>query len=287
MIAEQRLLRAAHRILRPVIRIMLRNGIASDAFTELVRKVYVDIADEEFVMPGKKQTVSRISVITGLNRKEVARLRRLDPLDQSDEQWRNRAATVLSAWEIDPDFQDHKGDPLDLPFSEANPSFSALVKAHSGDMQPRAIADELLRVNAIEEVNGRLRMRRRGYEPAGDQQALVDMLGTDTSEFIETIDHNVQSAPEDSLLQAKVVYNRVPAEYVGEFLSLSRRLARNLINELNHWLGARDQGTPAEHTEPARTLGLGIYQIHAPGAAAIEETESEQNTGETPEGTQS
>ncbi|MEM6709910.1 MAG: DUF6502 family protein [Pseudomonadota bacterium] len=260
---EQRLLRAARRILRPLVRIMLRNGIASDAFTELVRKVYVDVADEEFRLPGKKQTVSRISVITGLNRKEVTRLRGEPAEDSSDERWRNRAATVLSAWELDPMFQDRKGDPLDLPFAGEPPNLTELVRKHSGDMQPRAVVDELLRVGAIEELpSATYRMARRGYEPSADAGAMVDMLGTDTSEFIETIDHNVQNTADDSLMQAKVLYMNVPAELEQEFLTLSRRQARKLVNELNHWLAERDRGTEPDRGEGRRTLGLGIYHIN-------------------------
>lgn len=273
MLAKQRLLRAARRILRPLVRIMLRNGIASDAFTELVRTVYVEVADQEFSLPGKKQTVSRISVITGLNRKEVARLRGSDPLDSSDERWRNRAAAVLGAWERDPTFTDHKADPMDLPFADDGHIFSALVKKHSGDMQPRAVADELLRLGAIEAVDGKLRMRRHGYEPGSDPEALLDMLGTDVGEFIETVDHNVQAEEDDTLLQAKVRYDRVPAEHAEEFLALSRRLSRNLINELNHWLGARDRGTETVDPAAHRTLGLGIYQIQAPSAPDSSNTE--------------
>ena len=270
MIAEQRLLRAARRILRPLVRILLRNGIASDAFTELARKVYVDVADEEFGIPGKRQTVSRISVITGLNRKEVARLRNQDAIDGADERWRNRAATVLGAWELDEQFQDRKGDPLELPFAGDGPSLSMLVKRHSGDMQPRAVVDELLRVGAIERVaEDRYRMSQRGYEPSADPEAMIDILGVDASEFIETIDHNVQHPAGESLLQAKVVYNNVPARYEAEFLKLSRRQARKLINELNHWLAERDlgdeaQSVGAEADEPRRVLGLGLFHIDRP-----------------------
>lgn len=281
MIAEKHLLRAARRILRPLIRIMLRNGIASDAFTELVRKVYVDVADEEFRIDGKKQTVSRISVITGLNRKEVARLRGLDPVDGSDELWRNRAATVLSAWELDDAFLDRKGDPLELRFAGAEPSLSTLVKKHSGDMQPRAVVDELLRVGAIEQLGpDRFRMLRRGYEPSADREAMIDMLGTDTSELIETIDHNVQHPPEDSLLQAKVLYTNIPARYEAEFLKLSRRQAGKLINELNHWLAERDLRPAAQSEESLRTLGLGVFHINR--SPADDQTYSEtEDSGST------
>ena len=75
MSIEGKLLNAARRILYPLVRILLRNGISSDALTELVRKTYVDVAEAEFGIEGKRQTTARISVITGLNRKEVARLR--------------------------------------------------------------------------------------------------------------------------------------------------------------------------------------------------------------------
>jgi hypothetical protein len=258
---EQHLLRAAHRILRPLVRILLRNGIASDAFTELARKVYVDIADEEFRLPGKKQTVSRIAVITGLNRKEVTRLRKIDPLDRSDELWRNRAATVLSAWILEPPFQDRKGDPLDLPFAGTSPSFTDLVKRFSGDMQPRAIADELLRLGSIETIEGKYRMTTRVYIPSGDPEAIIDILGTDTSELMETIDHNSQANGEDTLFQAKVLYDNVPEEHLAEFDEYSRRLARHALLELNEWLMRKDRGADRSEQGRTLTLGLGVYQI--------------------------
>ena len=161
-VTEQRLLDAIARVLKPLVRILLRNGVPSDALTELVRKVYVDVASTEFRLAGKRQTQSRISVLTGLNRKEVARLTRTiaDEAPQPESR-RNRAAHVLSAWLRDPDFCDRKGDPLDLPLTGAV-SFTELVKRHSGDMKPRAVADELIAADALERADGKLRMTARG-----------------------------------------------------------------------------------------------------------------------------
>ncbi len=278
--AEQRVLRAAMRVLRPLVRFLLRHGIASDAFTELARKVYVDVADKEFAIEGKRQTVSRISVVTGLNRKEVARLRELPGPVADDELWRNRAQTVLSAWLTDPQFLDRKDHPLDLPFANSEPSFTDLVKKHSGDMQPRAVADELLRVGAVEETPSGFRMTRRGYEPTEDQQALIDMLGTDAAELLVTLDHNVHADASSRLLQGKVSYDNIHPDDVAEFLALSKRQARNLLEELNHWLAERDRGPLADNpeysSEAPYTLGLGVYQIRIP-------TQENPNAGvETP-----
>jgi len=59
------------KLLRPLVRILLRNGISYHVFSDLVRWVYVDVAFKSFDIPGRKQTSSRVSVITGLSRKEV------------------------------------------------------------------------------------------------------------------------------------------------------------------------------------------------------------------------
>lgn len=280
MANTERVLAAIGRILRPIVRILIRNGVPSDALTEVVRKTYVDVAQDEFQLDGKRQTVSRISVITGLHRKEVARLQAMDAIDISAEAaGRNRAATVLSAWLREKDFLDRKGDPLDLPFA-GDLSFSELVRRHSGDMKPRAMADELLASGAIEAVDGRLRMSARGYVPGADPDEMVAILGTDPVELIETIDHNMRNA--DRRYQRKVEYDNIPSEYAAEFRGLSARLAQHLLEELDRWLAARDLGSKST-PDTTLTVGLGIYQIEGAGrnppgvSAARKEHDDDEN----------
>lgn len=257
----ERVLAAIGRILRPIVRILIRNGVPSDVLTQVVRKTYVDVAAQEFQLNGKRQTVSRISVITGLHRKEVARLRATNAVDVgSVASERNRAAAVLTAWLRDPDFLDRKGDPLDLPFAGTN-SFSELVRRYSGDMKPRAMADEFLASGAVETVAGRLRMAARGYVPGIDGDDLVAMLGTDAAQFIETIDHNMQRS--EKRYQRKVEYDGVPVEHAPEFRAMSARLSQHLLEELDRWLASRD--ATAASGESTMTLGLGIFQIEEAG----------------------
>ncbi len=264
MSVEQTLLNAIRRVLYPLVRMALRNGVPSDAVTELVRQTYVDVAEAEFTLEGKRQTNARISVITGLNRKEVARLRGKDPLTREDEARWNRAATVLAAWLRDEDFLDRKGDPVDLPFDEASPSFVQLVRRYSGDMQPWAVADELLRVDAVEEVDGKLRMTARGYVPSSEAAGNFEIIGLDTAELLETMDHNVLAEPDDKLLQLKVLANNMPAEHVAQFNAHSRRLARAVLEDLARWLGERDLGKDRSGDDQRFALGLGVFQINRP-----------------------
>ena len=266
----ERVLAAIGRILRPVVRILIRNGVPSDALTQVVRKIYVDVAAEDFKLNGKRQTVSRISVITGLHRKEVARLRAANAVDVgSQASERNRAAAVLTAWLRDPEFLDRKGDPLDLPFAGTQ-SFSELVRRYSGDMKPRAMADEFLASGAIEMVTGRLRMSARGYVPGIDANDMVDMLGTDVAELIETIDHNMQST--EKRYQRKVEYDGVPVEHAAEFRALSARLSQHLLEELDRWLASRVP--TAASGDSTMTLGLGIFQIEDAGKALPRDEEN-------------
>ncbi len=260
---EQHLLRAARRVLRPLVRILLRYGVPATALQEVVRKAYVDVAHDEFGLEGKPQTLARVSVLTGLNRKEVARLHRLPPVDEADGEWRTRAGQVLARWFVDPDFLDRKGDPLDLPFAEGSPNFSELVKKYSGDMYPRSIADELLRLGLVEETQGRLRMTFRGYVPTNDPAMVIDILGLDTAAFIETIDHNIEADNDSKLMQLRAVSYSLPASQVEDFLRESRRGGQQLIENVADWLGRHeiDEQEGKDNSIELRTIGLGVYQI--------------------------
>ena len=256
------LLRATQRILRPLVRILLRNGITAPAFQELARKVFVDVAHNEFALQDKPQTLARVSVITGLNRKEVARLHRLEGISETDRSWWNRAGTVLAGWLTDPNYHTRAGFPVDLPFNGPSPNFSELVRQYSGDMYPRSVADELLRLGAIETVDGLLRLSNRGYAPDADPAAMIDILGMDTAELMETIDHNIQVTADDKLLQAKVLADNLPAEHLAAFNQYSKRLAMQNFDDLIRWLNAHDAGKDNSGSDARFAVGLGIYQIN-------------------------
>src|SRR5690606_39487572 len=115
---------------------------------------------QEFAIPGKKPSISRASILTGLTRKDV-QARVASPPDFSgevSEQHYNRAARVLSAWTRHPDYRNESGEPRALAIDGPD-GFAELVRRHSGDMPARAVLDELLRVGAV-------RQREDGlYEP--------------------------------------------------------------------------------------------------------------------------
>ena len=142
---------AIRQLLPPLVRILLRNGMAAKSFYEIAKETYVAVARDEFGIGEKQATISRIAILTGLTRKEVQALvdipvqsARIQMFDEYD-----RAARVMTGWLRDPDFGDGKGHPLPLRMVGKRQSFSALVKRYSGDIPVRAMLDELVRVGAV------------------------------------------------------------------------------------------------------------------------------------------
>lgn len=250
------------RLLRPLIRILLRNGVTYGAFADLAKWVYVDVAEKEFNLPGRKQSVSRISVITGLTRKEVSRLQQIDtPDDSAVSHQYNRAARVIAGWNQDEVFSGSKGEPMVLPFDCDSRSFGELVKQYSGDMPARAVLDELLRVGAVEmEDDGRIRLLVRAYVPHCDEDSKLNILGTDVYHLIATIDHNLQNDDGIPRFQRKVSYDNLPVEAMPQIRQLSAEKAQALLEELNRLMSQQDRDShPAVEGTGRKRAGIGIY----------------------------
>ena len=253
---------AVLRILRPLVRILLRHGIPFGVFADIAKRVYVEVADAEFPIPGRKQTKSRVSVLTGLSRKEVLRVKRLPSLDDATAAARyHRAARTISGWLRDKAFTDRKGRPAVLPLDSGKSSFTELVKRYSGDIPVRAVLDEMERVGAVERLaNGGVRLVQRAYVPSGSEEAKINILGSDVADLIQTIEHNLAATGEKAFFQRKVSYDHLPAAVLPEFQRLAGQHAQSLLEELNDWLATRDrEGTPLQPGEQRKRAGLEIH----------------------------
>jgi len=255
---------ATLRLLRPLVRIFLRNNVSHQTFVELAKQVYVDVANADFGITGKKQTISRIAILTGLTRKEVQRLLAQPPesADGATEEY-HRAARVITGWVRDHDFGDGKGHPDPLRMEGRRHSFSELVKRYSGDMPVRAMLDELLRVGAVKQLkDGRICLLSRGYIPQKGPAEKLQVLGSDTADLIATIDHNLYQKPSKPRFQRKVMYDNVSVEAAKEFEILVAAQGQELLEALDRWLSHRDRDVnPASKGTGRMRVGLGIYHF--------------------------
>lgn len=233
--------------------------MAFGAFEELAKRVYVDVALTEFGIPGKKPSISRASILSGLTRKEVQRLVAVPAARAADgDEHYNRAARVLSGWVRGADFVDTDREPRALDV-EGEQGFAGLVRRYSGDMPARAVLDELLRVGAVRRRDdGRVELLARAYVPRQDDSEKLHILGHDVAELIATIDHNLGDGSSAPRYQRKVMYQGLPAQLLPEFRKLSAAQAQALLEKLDGWLAARVDVAAPVPAESAR-VSLGIY----------------------------
>ncbi|MDH3451617.1 MAG: DUF6502 family protein [Gammaproteobacteria bacterium] len=264
---QQALTNALLKLLYPLVRVLLRNGVSYGVFAELARKVFVDVAFNEFAQEGRKQTISRVAALTGLTRKEVKRLMELEQAgDASTHQRFNRAVRVISGWLNDARFHDAGGDPAPLPVEGEN-SFATLVREFSGDVPTQAMLSVLQAAGSVERRGHTVTLVKHAYVPAAAPLEKIGILGADTHELIDTIDHNLQAETKDLRFQRKVSYVDVSQRAASEFQTLSAEKAQALLEELNAWLAENEQ-LDRDAAEQGRQVSLGIYYF---------ETDSKEN----------
>ena len=248
---------AVRKMMRPLVRILLRNGIAYGALVDAIRKCYVDVAFEDFSPQGKKQTVSRVSALTGLTRKEVKRLHELADTDYEASQERyNRALRVISGWMNDRQFLDANGKPALLPLEGEKKSFELLVREYSGDIPTRAMLAMLEEAGSVTSVQGKVKLIRHAYVPCGDDKDKIRILGTDVCELISTIDHNLTAEPENLLFQRKVSYEDINPDSLSGLKKLSFNKAQSLLEQLDREYAKHEQ---TENDDGGMSISLGIY----------------------------
>lgn len=260
---EQALYRAVFQVLRPLVRVLLRNGVPFSAFAEITRRAYVQVAEQDFSVEGKKQTNSRISTITGLSRKEVQRLKTLTDEDVSNTESLkryNRAARVVTGWVRD-DRYSPGGTPTLLPIeSNTEPSFASLVKDYSGDVPPRAILDELLQVGVVEYQNEQVKLLARAYIPKTDPIEKLTIMGTDVAGLIASIDHNIEKGETDPFFQRKVYYDNLPEEAIPVLRAFIGKHAQELLEKMDHSFSAHDRDVnPTVKGTGKKAAGIGVY----------------------------
>lgn len=231
--SDDPLLRAVSRILRPLVRVLIARGITLPRLVEGLRLLYVEVAAEQFRIDGRRLTDSRLSLLTGLQRREVKTLRAerspaagigAGPLPR-----------VLARWQGDPDFLDGEGRPRPLHrTSDTTPGFDTLVERVSRDIHPRTVLDELQRLGLIV-LNGDLIVPEAGaFLPARDDAALLNYFGANVGDHAAAAAANVMASPRPGpFFERAVHYNRLDPEGLAELDLLARELGARALGELN------------------------------------------------------
>ena len=148
---KEKVLTALQRVLKPLVRLALTQGINYQMLLESLKIVFVQVAEEDFKLSQREQTDSRISLLTGIHRKDVHRLRDLPESTQTPSLV-TLGSQLVGLWISDADFIDAEGKPKPiarLASVGGNVSFDRLVARVSKDIRARPVLDEWLRIGVV------------------------------------------------------------------------------------------------------------------------------------------
>ena len=163
----------------PIVRVLLRIGVTWGEFAKLQEEVFVEVARQDYGLQGRPTNLSRVSMITGLSRREVTRVR--DVLVGGTEPQRSvgsRISQILTGWHTDREFSDASGQPIGLAEDGETGSLKALLKRFAGDLPHGAVSKELMELNLMEKLpNGSYRALARHYTRTQLEPVIVRQMG--------------------------------------------------------------------------------------------------------------
>jgi hypothetical protein len=268
------LIRALRRVLRPLVRLMVASGITYPMLTELLKGLFVDVAQTDFRLDDKEPTDSRISLLTGLQRKDIRRLREGD-LQQNVAMPESVSFGVqlVAKWLNESPYSDEGGQPRSLArYASAadDASFEDLVASQSKDIRARVVLDEWLRLGIVSlDDQDRVVLNTEAFVPQeGVEEKLYYFAHNLHDHAAAAADNLTGNGP--SRLERSVYYDALSAASVAELDVQARQLGTKMLKALNRSameFEARDAQTAA----PRHRFTCGIYFYTEPTAKVPDE----------------
>ena len=176
-------------VLEPLARLAVARGLPYSAMEECLKEAFVQAASEAHpgLLPHRR--VSRISTVTGINRREVTRLVNKAPAARP--RGRSLVAEVFAHWLSDPAYRERRGAPRVLPRQGPQPSFETLAQEVTRDVHPRSLLDEMLRLGLATLDETTDTVSAASAVPKGDQARMLRVLGNNVGDHLRAAAANV------------------------------------------------------------------------------------------------
>jgi hypothetical protein len=252
------------RLFRPVVRQMIASGFTYPAFSEMMKRLFLEVAEEDFALPFKRQTDSRLALVTGISRKEISHLRRQRSGAPGTPEVEESIVThVIGRWMAGPPYATPDGIPRRLRYEATGPRavcFARLVHELGADIPVRAVLDELLHIGSVVLLpEGDVELRREVHIPAADSEGKLALLGSDPAELFSTIVHNIEHS-DAPWLHRKVAYDNIGSDALAALQEETRQAGLDFVRRANALLASydRDRHSDAPAGRRSRVV-VGVY----------------------------
>jgi hypothetical protein len=265
-VIKKQVLSAVGSALRPLARMLLRNGATWQEFAELAKEVFVQVAREDYGIKGRPTNTARVALITGLSRREVTRVKGVLLGERAREEVvPGRISQILSAWHLDRSFRGADGLPAVLPASGEGATMESLLRQCAGDSPYGAITKELLELGLVERTDAGYRVLAREYIRSPTDPDLISQASAALRDHAETIGYNVDAKRTGpARFERMATHRAVPQQHLRAFEGYLQAEGQVFLEKIDGWL--------TSHADPGKDnaviladrksrIGVGMYLI--------------------------
>jgi hypothetical protein len=261
------MLDALGELLEPLTLSLLKSGITWKEFADLAKAKFVQVATKEFGIRGRPTNASRVAILTGIDRRDVRKLRlALARRRTTAPGFMSKPTQVLDGWSHDEEFLTASSRPRDLDVEGESGSFTALVRRYAPGLPPVAMVKELKAAGAIAEVEGgKLRLVKRAYIPRDLNENQIRLWGSVLKDIGTTWEYNLARTSEQrSRFERRAINLSIDRKAIPEFQSFLEAEGMAFLERVDDWLSAHE----ARESNGAR-LGAGLYYIEDPPSKVV------------------
>ncbi|MFV1982750.1 MAG: DUF6502 family protein [Thiohalomonadales bacterium] len=255
------LLSAVRRLCRPLVKLLIEKGITYPQLREMLKELYVDVADQYEPIKGKKPSISRTFILTGVHRKDISRLR----IESSSDDEPNSSNTSLGSelvarWLGSKEYQNNNGKPRPLTRtgSDILPGFDDLVISISKDVRPRAILDEWVRLGIVNiDDSDNISLNQSAFVPQKGLEEKAFFLARHVHDHLAACAHNIldDSVP---FMERSVFFSQLSTESVEKLREIAEHQGMELLQELNQ-RAIELQKADKKKIDSDQRMRLGLY----------------------------
>jgi hypothetical protein len=258
------LVKAVVMLCRPLIRLLIEKGITFPQFRELMKELYVEVADKEFSLDDKKPSDSRVFVLTGVHRKDIKRIRQQSELaDVKITSSASLSGEIVARWTSMPDYLDEKGAPRRLAKSGKTDeaSFEQLVSSVSKDVRPKVILEEWLRLGIVRMNDDHVALNKSAFVTNKEFKEMAYYLGHNVHDHMASCVNNIL-ANEDPMLERSVYYACLTESSVNELNAVASKKGDELLQHLNKQ-AIKLYDADKDKDDATYRMRLGVYWYQA------------------------
>lgn len=266
---KHNLLMALRVVLRPLVRIAIKQGVMQADLARELRTTCLEVARELSIAEGREPSEMRLRMMTGMSSSDL-RMGGSQEAERASEgagtvNSHTLAALVLSSWHSGEKYAVVYGVPIELPLRARGdqPSIEGLVRAHDPDAEVELVVERLLEADCIRKVDvGRYAVTSRIYMPTTATAEGMRYFGDATARYVATLEHNLLGeatvAGDKRLERAVFADHGIPVSRLAEFQELVKAQWFAFANPIDNWLNAPGPSASSENEEIVET-GVSVY----------------------------